>query len=96
MLYVVISGFIAAAILPFARKLSGDRSTLLAAMLPLVITTWALLQFEQIAGGATISTSIDWVASMDLALSFRMDGLSLLFVLMICGIGTLVVLYTHG
>jgi multicomponent Na+:H+ antiporter subunit A len=95
-LYAVISGFIAAAFLPAARKLLGERSTLVAALLPLAITVWALLQFGPVTSGATLSSSIDWVASMDLALSFRMDGLALLFVLMICGIGTLVVLYTHG
>ena len=36
------------------------------------------------------------MAGLGIELGFRMDGLALLFMLMICGIGTLIVLYTHG
>ena len=37
--------------------------------------------------------SVPWVPSLGLSLSFRLDGLSVLFAMLITGIGTLVVLY---
>lgn len=38
--------------------------------------------------------SIEWVPQLELSLSFYLDGLSLLFALIITGIGALVILYT--
>jgi len=45
--------------------------------------------------GQTIRQSIEWIPIMGLDLSFRLDGLSLLFLLLILGIGLLVILYAR-
>src|SRR5699024_1213582 len=41
-----------------------------------------------------ISESYDWIPSLQIGLNFYLDGLSLLFVLLISGIGALVTLYS--
>jgi len=45
--------------------------------------------------GAVLIQSRAWLPSAGLALSFRLDGLGLLFALLILGIGLLVILYAH-
>ena len=46
-------------------------------------------------GGETLVASFAWLPDWGLMLSFRLDGLGLMFVLLILGIGLLVVLYAH-
>jgi multicomponent Na+:H+ antiporter subunit A len=70
-------------------------STLLA-LPPLGLTLAFLSLVPAIAAGETFRWSIEWVPSLGVNLSFHVDGLSLLFALLICGIGTLIVLYAGG
>ena len=46
-------------------------------------------------GEAVLVSSIAWLPDWGLSLSFRLDGLSLMFCLLILGIGLLVTLYAH-
>ncbi|MCF8161083.1 MAG: monovalent cation/H+ antiporter subunit A [Polaromonas sp.] len=46
-------------------------------------------------GGVTSLERLPWISSAGLDLVFRMDGLGVLFVLLILGIGLLVILYAH-
>jgi multicomponent Na+:H+ antiporter subunit A len=46
------------------------------------------------AAGQPISVSYPWVSDLGIHLSFYMDGLSLLFALLIAGVGALVMVYT--
>jgi len=50
----------------------------------------------QINAGETINLSFDWIPDFGLRLSLAVDGLSLLFALLITGIGTMVLLYASG
>lgn len=55
----------------------------------------ALLRFlPQIASGDTISHSWRWIPSYNLTFTTYLDGLSMLFALLITGIGALVILYS--
>lgn len=55
----------------------------------------ALLRFlPQIASGDTISHSWRWIPSYNLTFTTYLDGLGMLFALLITGIGTLVILYS--
>jgi multicomponent Na+:H+ antiporter subunit A len=49
-----------------------------------------------IANGGTISIAWEWVPALDIRLSFFADGLSVLFLLIISGIGTFVTWYAGG
>jgi multicomponent Na+:H+ antiporter subunit A len=46
-----------------------------------------------VADGGTFLPRLAWIPTLDVELAFRIDGLSLLFVLLIAGIGALVMLY---
>jgi len=46
-------------------------------------------------GGATTIQHLSWIPAAGLDLAFRLDGLGLLFALLILGIGLLVILYAH-
>ena len=48
-----------------------------------------------VLGGETIIFSREWVPAIGLTLSFRLDGLGLLFALLILGIGLLIILYAR-
>ncbi len=50
----------------------------------------------QVAAGQTFRLAYDWAPSIGVTLSFYVDGLSLLFALMITGIGALVGLYASA
>ena len=49
-----------------------------------------------IAAGETFHVRHDWVPSLGVNLSFTLDGLSLLFALLISGVGALVLVYAGG
>ena len=51
------------------------------------------MQLPTVAGGETIIFSKSWIPSLGVDLAFRLDGLSLLFALLISMIGVLVILY---
>lgn len=54
---------------------------------------WFAAQIPIIATGGNVAFVHPWVPSLGVDLAFRLDGLSLLFALLISGIGVLVVIY---
>jgi len=49
-----------------------------------------------VLAGQTLRHGVPWVPSLGVSLSFYLDGLSLLFALLITGIGTFIVIYSGG
>lgn len=93
MLTAVLSGLIVALLyFPLGRFLRGQLS-ILASLLPITLFLYFLTFIPGISSGQTYSYSYSWVPSMGLNLQFYLDGLSLLFALLITGIGSLVFLY---
>ncbi len=62
--------------------------------IPAAIFAYFLQFVAPVAAGTPVILGFDWVPSMDIRLSALIDGLSLTFVLLISGIGTLVTLYS--
>jgi multicomponent Na+:H+ antiporter subunit A len=52
-------------------------------------------KIPQIANNEKLTTFIEWIPQLGLNFSFVLDGLSLVFALLITGIGTLVFVYAH-
>ncbi len=48
------------------------------------------------AAGRILRPRLSWVPSLDLDLTFHLDGLSLLFALLITGVGALILIYSGG
>ncbi len=66
----------------------------LVALLPLGLTLFFASHLTTIASGEVLITSWPWIPSLGVNLSFYLDGLALLMALLICGIGTLIMLYS--
>lgn len=96
MLISIVAIFFVALAAPCLCRAAGPRAGWALALVPLAIGTFFLTHADQISGGTAISTSVPWVPDLDIALSFYLDGLSLLFALLIAGIGALVVIYAGG
>ena len=96
MLFAVISGFIMAMMIPSLHRALGEKSAYIAALLPLGLTAWFASHYSGVTSGTPYLTDLPWLAPLGLSLTFRLDGLALLFVLMIAGIGTFIILYTKG
>ena len=108
---IVISGFILAALAPWLTRAVGggggdqrakrdDKPTPAAgwlfAALPAAIAAYLIFQIPSIASGQTLSASLPWVPGLGIDLAFALDGLSLLFALLISGIGALIMVYAGG
>ncbi|RVT87028.1 putative monovalent cation/H+ antiporter subunit A [Rhodobacteraceae bacterium CCMM004] len=78
----------------------GRRGNGLAGVLPIAISAALFLYFlamiPDVAASGALVIHWQWVPSLDIALSWRLDGLSLTFALLISGIGTLVMLYSNS
>lgn len=79
----------------FASRLSRSACAFLTAGLPALALVLVLQLAPQVFEGETIRQSLEWIPLIGLELAFRLDGLALLFTLLILGIGLLVVLYAR-
>lgn len=78
---------------PLLSRVLDARAGWLLALAPLAAFLWLLSRLPVISGGGVVLESYAWVPALEVALSFRLDGLALLFGLLVSGIGTLIVLY---
>ncbi|MFC3853731.1 putative monovalent cation/H+ antiporter subunit A [Salinispirillum marinum] len=93
MLFAVLSGFVLAALVPMLRSLSKDRIGWLLALLPAGLTLYFASFIPAISAGAIITQEWAWFPGIDINLSFLLDGLSLMFALLISFIGTFILIY---
>ncbi|HIV73143.1 MAG TPA: monovalent cation/H+ antiporter subunit A [Candidatus Aquabacterium excrementipullorum] len=85
-------GSLIAALLP-ANARNAESS--LAGLIALVCTVQAALYFPEIAAGGVIRQQIEWIPSLGLNVTLRMDGFAWMFSMLVLGIGALVVLYAR-
>lgn len=79
-------------LLSFGKPL-GRRAFLVAAAFPFAALVWTALQVGGVLDGDVPTSSFTWVPELGLSIDLRLDGFSLLFVLLVTGIGTLIQLY---
>lgn len=94
LLTAVLIGFGAAAAAPFACRGPSRRAAWIAAAAPAVITVLLAFYAPRVWAGEAVTSAFDWVAPLGLSLSFRVDGLALLFALLIAGVGAPVMVYS--
>jgi multicomponent Na+:H+ antiporter subunit A len=90
---IVGSGFAMALLAPWLVRVAKGAAPWILSLLPLAQTGWLLSYLPLVSSGKTIIVSYPWVPSLGLSLSFHLDGLSLLFALLITSIGVVVVVY---
>ncbi|WP_372917386.1 putative monovalent cation/H+ antiporter subunit A [Salegentibacter sp.] len=94
MLTAILLGFLFALFLVFAGKFFKGKLAVVSALVPLSLFIYFASFIPRIASGEVVSRTYEWVPSFGVNLGFSLDGLSLLFSLMITGIGFLVYVYT--
>jgi multicomponent Na+:H+ antiporter subunit A len=85
--------FLFAALTPWLYKHLQARTSILLALVPASLTVWFATHVPRVAAGETIVHQYPWLPGLDISFTMVLDGLSLLFALLICGIGTFIVLY---
>ncbi|SEA95848.1 multicomponent Na+:H+ antiporter subunit A [Thalassobacillus cyri] len=93
MLFAVLLPFIASIFIPFLARMKNRIHTgIFVTLIPLIV----FLYFIQFIGTGfqPVTRSYTWIPSLNMNMNFYLDGLSLLFVLLISGIGTLVAFYS--
>lgn len=96
MLILLTICFVAAILAPGLHRLCPKYSGSLLAAVPLAFFAWLLKQLPDVMHGHAVEQGMPWVRGLGLELSFRLDGLSLLFALLVSGIGAVVLVYTQG
>lgn len=94
MLTAILSGFFFSLFLVFAGKYLKGKLAVLSALVPLGLFIYFASFIKRVSEGEIITQQYEWVPSFGVNLNFTLDGLSLLFSLLITGIGFLVFAYT--
>ena len=92
---VVLLPFLGAIAAPLFAQ-GGRTAIAIASSVPALIALAALFpHWSVLAAGGTVLHSYEWLPALGLSFSFRLDGLALLFALLILVIGLLVIIYAH-
>ena len=84
---------VAAAAVPFVVRHLGRHTGYLLALVFLISAGLLLVDAPQVMRGETIVQSWQWVAAFDVQFTLRLNGLSLLFAMLVLGVGALVLSY---
>jgi multicomponent Na+:H+ antiporter subunit A len=94
--FIVLSGFVLAIFAPAIHRLARGAAGWILALLPLAIAADLARRIGAVEAGEVFTHQLPWIPSLGVQLSFRLDGLSLLFALLISGIGALILIYAGG
>ncbi len=95
LMWVVLLPLIGTLVPLLTERFGRNLCALSVAILPAWSLILVLMHVGQIFDGESLRQTIEWIPSMGLDISFRLDGLSLLFLLLILGIGLLIILYAR-
>lgn len=96
MLFTVLSGLITSSlIVPFGQFLKTKWGFILA-FLPVLLFLYFIKFMFPIAAGSYFIQSTAWVPSLGINLDLKLDGLSLLFALLITGVGACIFFYANA
>ncbi len=93
---ILAAVFVAAFLAPWLHRRIGDRCGLLLSLVPLAATAVYASMVPGVAAGQPVVWQHAWAPALGIGLDFRVDGLSLLFLLLISMIGTYVTWYAAG
>ena len=96
MLQAVLASFGVALLSPWLVRVFKGRSGWLLALLPFALTVYFGTLTPGVSEGSSLSQSFPWLPALGVELSFYLDGLSLLFALLISFIGVFIVVYAGG
>jgi multicomponent Na+:H+ antiporter subunit A len=85
--------FLTALVAPWLHARWSAVASRVLALAPLAAFAWFLTRIPVVVQDGMVVESLPWVPGLDVQLSFMLDGLSLLFALLITGLGALIVAY---
>ena len=95
-LLFALAPFVAAALGPWLTGIAGHRAGWILAIVPALLFVHFAGMLPTVADGTVLHAAVAWAPSLSINYSIRIDGLSLVFALLITGIGALVVIYSGG
>ncbi|OUS36232.1 monovalent cation/H+ antiporter subunit A [Oleispira antarctica] len=95
LLWVVLLPLIGTIVPLLTERFGRNVCAFSVAILPACSLALVLMYAGDIFNGEALRQTIEWIPAIGLDLSFRLDGLSLLFLLLILGIGLLIILYAR-
>ncbi|MDW7747450.1 monovalent cation/H+ antiporter subunit A [Halomonas sp.] len=95
LLWIALLPLLGVLVPAFTERRGRRFCSLATALLPALALVLMIGQLPALAAGEALRFAVDWVPTLGLDLAFRLDGLSLLFNLLIIGIGLLILLYAH-
>ncbi len=78
---------------PVTYRVLGQKATWAIALVPTAVFVWLGSAIPALPTGPPTDEVLPWVPRLDVRLALHLDGLSLLFALLVTGIGTLIVIY---
>ena len=96
MIFVVISGFALALIIPLLVRFSRNPIGWVVALLPLGLAVYFSTYIRDVSEEGPLLFTYPWVSSLSVKFSFCLDGLSLLFAMIITGIGVMIMIYANA
>lgn len=93
---LLLAGFVASILAPLIQRMTKQYAGLILALWPAAFATAILLEAPQVLAGEPFQHTITWAEGLNLSISFYIDGLSVLFALMVSVIGTVVLIYASG
>lgn len=96
MFLIILISFIASASVPLFYRIGPKFARIVMPAVPMIIFLYFSSLYSGVISGDNIRLSIPWFTALDVNFSFYIDGLGLLFSLLISGIGFVVFLFATG
>lgn len=94
-LAIILAPFIMAAFIAiFYRKIKRNWVGWTVLFIPIILFLILTTYIPRVANGHTFSNTYEWIPSLNINFTTYLDGLSLMFSLLITGVGSLVILYS--
>jgi len=95
LLWIPLLSLLGSIISSMTGKLTRNQSTGLTLLMPVTALLITISLAPAVFSGEVIRQTISWIPLLGIDIAFRLDGLALLFVFMILGIGILVIFYAR-
>lgn len=95
LLWIPLLTLIGTVVPPLTIRFGRSACAFFTALLPAAALALVLTNLPAVYAGETLVSTIDWVPLLGLSVSVHLDGLALLFAILVLGIGLLIILYAR-
>lgn len=93
---ISIAPFLAAVLAPWVKRFTGPLAGWVLLIIPASIFALLISFIGPVSQGDVIRAGFSWIPAYGISFSFFIDGLSLVFGLLISGIGSFIIIYSGG